>query len=74
MSLVKVTLLSNVAEPEPLTRDGAGAGMKFRLPTPAPGQTKLVNHASDLLRNFFQKIMKTLLFHLKAVSTGNYKL
>jgi hypothetical protein len=74
-------------EPELLARAGAGAGiLKFRLqllaPALAPGQTKVVcliiihiekDQKIELSRYYFQKVMKNLLFHLKAVKTGTHK-
>jgi hypothetical protein len=65
----------------------AGAGiLKFRLrllaSAPAPGQTKVVyliiihieyDQKIELCRYSFQKVMKNLLFHLKAVKTGTLK-
>jgi hypothetical protein len=67
-------------EPELL----AGAGMlKFqfplRLPAPAPGKSQVVfliiirieqDQKSELSQYSLQKVMKNLVFHLKAVKTG----
>jgi hypothetical protein len=70
-------------EPEPFA--GAGAGIlkfRLRLPAPAPGQTKVVcliiihiesDQKRELSRYSFLKVMKNLLFLLKAVKTGTHK-
>ncbi len=70
-------------EPEPELLAGAGAGiLKFRLRLPAPGQTKVVyliiihiewDQKIELSQYSFQKVIKNLLFHLKAVKTGTHK-